>query len=94
VLDDMMLVYDIRMERRESLNAHDTIVFSLTPRPNSKPRTREGKQMRAFNVRAWVSESDYELVRLDAEAIDTLKMGFGVLPGCTRAQRCPSCGRR
>jgi len=79
ILDDMMLVYDIRMERRESLNAHDTIVFSLTPRPNSKPRTREGKQMRAFNVRAWVSESDYELVRLDAEAIDTLKMGFGVL---------------
>ena len=79
ILDDMMLVYDIRMERRESLNAHDTIVFSLTPRPNSKPRTREGKQMRAFDVRAWVSESDYELVRLDAEAIDTLKMGFGVL---------------
>ena len=79
VLDDMMLVYDIRMERRESINGHDTIVFALTPRANPKPRTRAGKQMRSFIARAWISESDRELVRVDAEAIDTLKMGFGVL---------------
>jgi hypothetical protein len=79
ILDDMMVVYNIRMERREPVDGHDTIVISLTPRPNSKPRTREGKQMRAFNLRAWVSESDRELVRLDAEAIDTLNMGFGLL---------------
>ncbi len=79
ILDDMMLVYDIRMERRESINKHETILFSLTPRPNAKPRTREGSQMRAFAVRAWISESDRELVRVDAEAIDTLSMGFGLL---------------
>jgi hypothetical protein len=79
VLDDMMLVYDIRMERRASINGHDTIVFAMTPRADSRPRTRAGKQMRSFNVRTWISESDRELVRVDAEAIDTLKMGFGVL---------------
>ena len=79
MLDDLFLVYDIRMERRESLNGHETIVFSLTPRPDAKPRTREGSQMRKFAVRAWVSESDRELVRVDAEAIDTLSMGFGLL---------------
>jgi hypothetical protein len=79
ILDDVMVVYNIHMERREPVDGHDTIVISLTPRPNSKPRTREGKQMRSFNVRAWVSESDRELVRLDAEAIDTLNMGFGLL---------------
>ncbi len=79
VLDDVFLVYNIRMERRESLNGHETIVFSLTPRPNAKPRTREGSQLRTLTVRAWVSESDRELVRVDAEAIDTLSMGFGLL---------------
>ena len=72
VLDDLLLVYNIRMERRESINGHETIVFSLTPRANAKPRTREGSQMRKFAVRAWISESDRELVRVDAEAIDTL----------------------
>jgi hypothetical protein len=79
VLDDLFLVYDIRMERRESIDGHETIVFALTPRPHVKPRTREGSQMRSFAVRAWVSESDRELVRVDGEAIDTLSIGFGLL---------------
>ena len=79
MLDDLFLVYNIRMERRELLDGHGTIVFSLTPRREAKPRTREGSQMRAFAVRAWISESDRELVRVDAEAIDTLSMGFGLL---------------
>jgi hypothetical protein len=79
IIDDLMLVYDIRMERRETLNGHDTILLSLTPRPNAKPRTREGGQMTKFAVRAWISESDKELVRVDAEALDTLSMGFGFL---------------
>ena len=79
VLDDLFLVYAIRMERRELLDGHETIVFSLTPRREAKTRTKEGSQMRAFVVRAWVNESDHELVRVDAEAIDTLKMGFGLL---------------
>jgi hypothetical protein len=79
MLDDLFLLYDIRMERRESIDGHQTIAFALTPRPDAKPRTREGSQMRKFNVRAWVSESDLELVRVDAEAIETLTMGFGLL---------------
>ena len=79
VLDDLYLVYNIRMERRELLDGHETIAFSLTPRREAKPRTREGSQMRSFAVRAWISESDRQLVRVDAEAIDTLSMGFGLL---------------
>ena len=79
ILDDLFLVYNIRMERREAINGHDTIVFSLTPRPNAKPRTREGSQMRKVIVRAWVSESEKELVRVDADVIDTLSIGLGLL---------------
>jgi hypothetical protein len=79
VLDDALVVYNIRMERRGSLNGHETILFSLTPQPNATPRTRLGAQLRKFTVRAWISESDRELVRADAEAIETLSIGFGLL---------------
>jgi multidrug efflux pump subunit AcrA (membrane-fusion protein) len=79
VVDDVFRVYSVRMERRELVNGHETIVFSLTPRPDAKPRTRQGNHLRAFAVHAWISESDKELVRVDAEAIDTLSLGFGVL---------------
>ena len=79
VVDDIYVVYDIKMTGRESLEGHDTIAFSLTPKSNSNPKTREGELMRRFTVRAWISETDHELVRLEAEAIDSVSFGFGVL---------------
>jgi hypothetical protein len=78
-IDEIFRVYDIRMLRREPLEGHGTIVFSLTPRRDATPRTREGKIMRNFVVKAWVSESDYELVRLEVEAIDDVSIGMGLL---------------
>ena len=79
ILDDILSVFDIDMRGREVMEGHETIALSLTPRPKAKPRTDEGRQMQKFSLRAWISESDHELVRLEAEAIDTLSMGFGVL---------------
>jgi hypothetical protein len=79
VVDDIFVVFDINMRGREAIEGHDTIALSLTPRRGAKPRTPEGRQLQKFSIRAWISESDYELVRLEAEAIDTLSMGFGVL---------------
>ena len=79
MLSDVFAVFDIRMTGREPVEGHDTIAFSLTPRPGAKPRTREGQQMRHFRVHAWVSEDDHELVKLEAEAIDDLSFGLGVL---------------
>jgi hypothetical protein len=78
-IDDLFRVFDVRMVGREATAGHDTILFALTPRRDAKPRTRNGGIMRNFNVRAWISESDYELVRLEAEAIDTVSIGFGLL---------------
>ena len=78
VVADLVRVYETRMLRREMLDDHETIVFSLSPRRDAKPRTREGRDMRHFSATAWVSESDFELVRLDVAAIHTVKMGLGV----------------
>jgi len=76
---DIFNVFDIRMTGREAVDNHATIAFSLIPRPDASPQTREGKQMRHFRLRAWISEDDHELVKLDAEAIDPLSFGFGVI---------------
>ena len=77
-VNDIFTVFDIRTIGRERIEGHDTIAFSLTPRPGAKPTTTEGRQMRHFTVQAWISEADYELVKLEAEAIDTLSWGLGV----------------
>jgi hypothetical protein len=79
VVSDIYKVFEIRMIGRERVEDHDTIAFVLTPRRDAKPTTRAGDQIRHFSVHAWVSESDHELVKLEAEAIDDLKFGLGLL---------------
>jgi hypothetical protein len=78
-VDDIFRVYDVRMVRRESIGGHDTILATLTPKVDAKPQTDDGNIMRHFKARAWISESDYELVRAEIEAIDTLSFGLGLL---------------
>jgi hypothetical protein len=77
--DDLFRIYDIRMVRREPVDGHDTILATLTPRKEIKPQTDDGKIMRHFKARAWISESDYELVRVEIEALDDLSFGLGLL---------------
>lgn len=78
-IDDLFRIYDIRMVRREPIEGHDTIFATLTPKPKVKPQTKDGGIMRHFKARAWISESDYELVRVEIEAIDSLSFGLGLL---------------
>jgi hypothetical protein len=78
-IDDLFRIYDIRMVSRESIEGHDTIFATLNPRETVKPQTDDGDIMRHFKARAWISESDYELVRVEIEAISDLSFGMGFL---------------
>jgi hypothetical protein len=78
-VEDIFRVYDIQMLRREPIEGIDTILATLTPKPGARPHTDDGKVMRHFKARAWISESDYELVRVEIEAIDNLSFGLGLL---------------
>ena len=72
---------------RERVADHDTIAFVLTPRRDAKPKTRVGEQIRHFSVRAWISEDDHELVKVEAEAIDDLKSGLGLVARLHKGSR-------
>jgi hypothetical protein len=78
-IDDLFRIYDIRMIRREPIDGHATILATLDPKAGVRPQTDDGKIMRNFKARAWISESDYELVRIEIEAIDDLSFGMGLL---------------
>lgn len=78
-VDDVFQVYDLQLVGRETIDGHDTIVVSMNPRPDARPRTREGGWLRRFRGRAWVSETDFELVKLDVEAIQDVRLGLGLV---------------
>jgi len=78
-VDDALRIYDIKMLGREVVSGYQTIALSFTPKKDAKPQTSDGKIMRHFAGKVWVSESEYEVVRLEAEAIETASFGLGLL---------------
>src|SRR5581483_2737017 len=79
VIDDVFAGYEMRIVAREDVDGRPAIRIEFKPRPRYNPKTREGRIMRRVAGEAWVNEGDHQLVRLDAEAIDTISVGFGLL---------------
>jgi hypothetical protein len=79
ILDDAFRVFTFTMTGRETLGGHETISVTMVPQRHVKTRTRQGGWAKHFKGRAWISESDYELVKFEVEAIDTLSLGLGML---------------
>jgi hypothetical protein len=78
-VDDLFRIYDIRLIRRERIDGHDTVFATLDPKQEIVPLTDDGKIMRHFKARAWVSETDFEIARVEVEAIRDLSFGLGLL---------------
>jgi hypothetical protein len=78
-IDEIFRVYEMRIVGREDLRGYQTIVGTLEPRPSYKPRIDDGQVMKRFRARVWINEADYQLVRVDLEAIDDVTYGWGIL---------------
>ena len=78
-LDDVFAMYDLQFVRREILSGASTILVSFKPKPNYKAKTSDGKGLQHIAGRVWIAENDHELARLEAEIIDPISMGAGLL---------------
>jgi hypothetical protein len=78
VIDDIFRVYAVQLAGRDTLDGEPTIVATLMPKADAQPRTDDGKMMRHFHVRAWIDENEFEVVRVEIEAIDELSIGLGL----------------
>jgi len=79
IISDLFGVYDIRIVGREAIGGESAVVVTFKPRSNYKPKTRQGELMQHVAGRAWVSENDHQLARLEAEVVDNISWGLGLL---------------
>lgn len=78
-IEEIFRLYDIRLVRRETLNGYPTVVGTLEPRPQYRPRTDDGRMMKRFRARVWVHEQDFQVVKVDLEAVEDVTLGWGVI---------------
>jgi hypothetical protein len=72
-------MFDFRIAGRDTWQGQPAIVVTFMPRPEVSPRSREGRVARAFTGRAWIHEFDYELMNVEARAIDDVVFGWGMI---------------
>jgi hypothetical protein len=77
--DDIFAAFDYQLVRREMLNGVSTILVNFKPKQNYKPKTNDARQLQHVAGRVWIAEDDHEFVRLEAEVIDAIKIGAGLL---------------
>lgn len=79
VLDDVFAIYKAEIVGREDLNGRPVIQVKFTPQTGFKPKTDEGQRMLHVAGRAWVSEEDHQIARVELNVIDPISIGFGIL---------------
>jgi hypothetical protein len=68
--------YNFRLVGMESLDGRETYVIDAEPRPDFQPHSKEARVLPKFRFRAWIDQAESQWVKLDAECIDTVSLGW------------------
>ena len=79
IIDEIFAAYQITLVRREVVDGYPTILAALEPRKAFKARTDEGKMMKKIRARAWLHETEHQIVRVETEALEDIGFGMGVV---------------
>ncbi len=77
MVEDVVATLDYRLERRDTLDGRPTIIVAFAPKPGARPWTGEGRLVKHFKGRVWIEEHEKQIMRVEAEAIDTISFGLG-----------------
>jgi hypothetical protein len=86
-IDEAFRLYSFSMKGREVVDGRDAIVIGFRPRPDFNVKTDGGKILKKVAGRGWVDERDHEVVRIEAELIDTISIGLGMLAKLNKGAR-------
>jgi hypothetical protein len=79
LIDDAFAIFEVRLTGREMLDGQRVIAATLTPRQNVQTKSDEGKWMKRFKGRAWVSDDDHQVAKVEMEALDDINIGWGLV---------------
>jgi hypothetical protein len=79
IINDGYAVFEPSFAGRETIDGEALVVVELKPKPHAPVKTREGRWMRQFAGRMWVSEPGSQVARLELHATDIVSIGWGVV---------------
>ena len=68
--------FDFRLVEEGTLDGHSVFIIEATPRQEYQPRSRTARLFRSLKGRFWVDQQDHQIVKVEAEVIDTISVGL------------------
>ena len=94
ILDDAFRVYQATFESRTIVEGQPVLIARMTPRRDAEVKTREGRWMKQFEGHLWLSEADYQVVKIDMQAVGDVTIGWGVVGRINKGSRILTVRRR
>lgn len=77
--EDAFRVFRFELDGQETVDGRLARVVLVRPQRDARTVSDAGRWMKKFEGRAWVSEADAELLRLELVAVDTIWIGLGIV---------------
>ena len=68
--------FEFRLVGEGKLDGHSIFIIEAMPRQGYQPRSRTAKLFRSLKGRFWVDQQDHQIVKVEAEVIDTISVGL------------------
>ena len=79
MIDDVVDTLLFKIEGRVIHNGEEAITIAFAPKPEARPKTRQGRLVQTFIGTMWVREADAEVMHLEAHAVDNISFGLGIV---------------
>ena len=68
--------YDFALVGTGEVDGHDSYIIDFVPHPGFQPHLKDARFLPKFRGRVWIDRKEFQVVRLNAEAIDTVSWGL------------------
>ncbi len=68
--------FEFRLAGEGQMDGHSFVIIEAVPRAGYQPRSKTAKLFRSLKGRFWVDQQDHQIVKVEAEVIDTISVGF------------------
>jgi hypothetical protein len=68
--------YNFRLLGEEQVDGRGVYVIEAIPRPNFRPKQPHADLLSKFRGKIWIDKNEYQWVKMQAEAIDTVSFGL------------------
>jgi hypothetical protein len=69
-------LYNLKLEREDTIEGRGVWVISATPKPGYQPKHSDAKDLLKIKGTLWIDKAEYQWVRLEAETIGTISWGL------------------